>query len=448
MSGSRFASLGRRFEFGLGVRIAVLLLAGAALAWAVTRPGLYATSLLAGIATGAALAELWLFLRRTNLAVARFVEALDHGDFTQGFGALDSGGGFDALGTSMNGAITRMRRERAASQDESRYLAALVDDVPSPLISIDGAGRVALVNKAARRLFSGAGVRIADLAAWGTGFADDVAALKPGERRQTRMLVGGVPTAALLSLAEVRQGAGIMRIVAVQPIQQELDRAELTAQTDLVRVLTHEIMNSMTPVTSLSATAATLIAAADKGDDPLISDARAAIETVARRSEGVMHFVRTYRQLTRPPELRRRRIEIAGLFAELQRLFESDWPDLPLGLAIEPAELAIDADPDLLAQLLINLLRNAAEAVTGRTAPRVTLAATLLKGGRAAIDVIDNGPGIADDLRQDIFLPFFSTKADGTGVGLSLARQIALAHDGALACEPVAGGGTRFRLTL
>ncbi len=448
LASPRLASLGRRFEFGLGLRIAVLLLAGAALAWAVTRPCLYATSLLAGLATGAALAELWLFLRRTNIAVARFVEALDHGDLTQGFGALDKGGGFDALGASMDAAVARLRRERAESQDEARYLAALVDDVPSPLISLDAEDRLVLLNKAARRLFAGAGARAADLAAHGTGFAADVAAMKPGERRQAQMLIAGVPTAALLSMAEVRQGAGVVRVIAVQPIQQELDRAELAAQTDLVRVLTHEIMNSMTPVTSLSATAASLIAAADKGDDPAISDARAAIETVARRAEGVMHFVRTYRQLTRPPELRRRRTEIAALFAELKRLFESEWPQVPITVTIEPAALAIDADPDLLTQLLINLLRNAGEAVAGSDSPAVALAAATLKGGRIAIDVTDNGPGIPADLRQDIFLPFFSTKADGTGVGLSLARQIALAHDGALVCEPAAGGGTRFRLTL
>lgn len=458
----KLTALGQRFEIGLALRIGVLLLAGAALAWAITRPGLYATTLLAGMVTGAALAELWLFLRRTNLAVARFVEALSHGDFTQGFGAAGGGGGFDALGASLDAAITRLRSERGAVQDENRYLAALIDDVPSPLLSIDETGLVALLNKAARRLLPGGAVRIADLASHGEAFVADLAALRPGERRATQLLVGGAPTAALLSMAEVRPARRApVRIVAVQPIQAELDRAELAAQTDLVRVLTHEIMNSMTPVTSLSATAAKLIAAADTGNDPAIADARDAIETVARRAEGVMHFVRTYRQLTRPPELRRRRVELAGLFAELKRLFESDWPALPL--AVTPTTLSVDADPDLLAQLLINLLRNAVEAATGNAAeaatdnaaeaadsdkPRVSLTATALKGGRIAIDVIDNGPGIADELRQDIFLPFFSTKAEGTGVGLSLARQIALAHGGALTCEPESPRGTRFRLLL
>ena len=438
--------LGTRFEVGLVARIAVLLGAGAALAFAVTRPGLYATTLLAALVTGAALAELWLFIRRTNFAVARFVEALTHDDFTQGFNG--AGGGFGVLADSLNGAIARLRSERAAIQDENRYLAALVDDVPSPLVSIDSEGRVLLLNKAARRLLAPAVARSDDLALHGEGFRSDVLAMKPGERRAAQLLVGGVQTAALLSMAEVRQARGPMRILVVQPIQAELDRAELTAQTDLVRVLTHEIMNSMTPVTSLSATAAKLIAAADTGHDPAIADARAAIETVARRAEGVMHFVRTYRQLTRPPELHRRMVDIPALFAELKRLFESDWSALPLRLEITPPGLAVDADPDLLAQLLINLLRNAAAAVDGVAVPEVRLEAATMKAGRVAIDVIDNGSGVPEAQRQDIFLPFFTTKADGTGVGLSLARQIALAHGGALSCEPMTPAGTRFRLLL
>ena len=164
----RSTPLGTRFEVGLTLRIAVLLGAGAALAWAITRPGLYATTLLASVLTGAALAELWLFVRRTNFAVARFVEALAHDDFTQGFGG--AGGGFGALADSLNGAIGRLRAERAAIQDDNRYLAALVDDVPSPLISIDAEDRVTLLNKAARRLLTVV-TRLPDLAVHGEGLA-------------------------------------------------------------------------------------------------------------------------------------------------------------------------------------------------------------------------------------------------------------------------------------
>lgn len=442
------STLGRRFDVGLLLRIALLLLAATALVWAAVRPGLYATTLLAGIATAATLFMLWSFIRRTNLTVARFVEAVAHGDLTQGFATGGAGAGFTALGTSLDAAVARLRAERADTQSENRFLAALIEDVPSPLLSVAPDGQVRLLNKSARRLFSlTSGVRIGDLAVYGADFAAAVMSAKAGDRTAVRLDLSGAPTAALLSVAEVQQGRGITRIIGVQPIQAELDRAELTAQTDLVRVLTHEIMNSMTPVTSLSATAATLIAAADKGDDPAITDARAAIETVARRAEGVMHFVRTYRQLTRPPDLRRRHIALAPLFAELRQLIESDWPLLAMNIDTDTVSLGVEADPDLLAQLLINLLRNAAQAASGtHTAPRVTLSAHRLMGG-VAIDVVDNGPGIPPEQRQDIFLPFFTTKADGTGVGLSLARQIALAHGASLTCE-MTDAGTRFRLLL
>lgn len=443
------SSLGRRFDVGLALRIVALVAACAALAWAVSRPGLYATTLLAAVATTAALAELWAFTRRTNLAVARFVEAVTHGDFTQAF---DGGGGsgFTALGKSLNAAIAGLRRERAATETENRTLSALIDDVPTPLLSVGDGEAVTLLNKAARRLLVNAGgARIADFAAFGPAFAADLRAIRAGERRSTLLQLGGTPTAAVLTCAELVQASGTVRVIGVQPIQAELDRAELAAQTDLVRVLTHEIMNSMTPVTSLSATAAALIAAADTRHDPAIADARAAIETVARRAEGVMHFVRTYRQLARPPELRRRAVALGPLFAELARLTASDWPQLQLTTDIAPNAHAIDADPDLLAQLLINLLRNAAAAATGHAAvPAVQLAAHARRGGGIAIDVTDNGPGVPEDMRQDIFLPFFTTKADGTGVGLSLARQIALAHCGALTCETPDAGGTRFRLVI
>lgn len=144
-------------------------------------------------------------------------------------------------------------------------------------------------------------------------------------------------------------------------------------------------------------------------------------------------------------------LTLAALFEQMQRLFQSDWPASTVAFhtQVTPPQLSADADPDLLAQLLLNLLRNAAEAAMPHSkAPSVRLEAQATKAGRLTIDVTDNGPGIPADQLQDIFLPFYTTKASGTGVGLSLARQIALAHNGSLACEPVEGGGTRFRLWL
>jgi len=249
----------------------------------------------------------------------------------------------------------------------------------------------------------------------------------------------------------VHRLGGMVRVVAVQPIQGELNAVEIAAQSDLVRVLTHEIMNSITPVTSLAQTAAALMKGLDKGADPIVADARAAVETLARRADGVMHFVESYRQISRTPEVRRRLFEVLPWARELESLFRAG--DAPPGVAltveVSPEGLTLDADPDLLCQVLINLLRNAAEAAAGHSAsPSVIMRFQRMAHGRVQIEVSDNGPGVPESLRQDVFLPFFTTKAKGTGVGLSLARQIVLAHRGSIALAGSESGGALFRILI
>lgn len=215
----------------------------------------------------------------------------------------------------------------------------------------------------------------------------------------------------------------------------------MATQADLVRVLTHEILNSLTPVTSLAATAADLLADPELSADPRVADARVAVTTLARRAEGLGHFIEAYRAIARPPEVKRQRFAAGPWVAELARLFAAEWPQVPLVADIDPA-LAIDADPDLMAQVVINLLQNAAQAGT-RVALRVAAAAD-----RALIEVSDDGPGVPLALRQDIFLPFFTTRATGNGVGLNLARQIVVAHGGAIDVSDATAGGALFRILL
>jgi signal transduction histidine kinase len=239
--------------------------------------------------------------------------------------------------------------------------------------------------------------------------------------------------------------------VAVQPIQGELNAVEIAAQSDLIRVLTHEIMNSMTPVTSLAQSAAALMAEADKGQDPDVSDARAAVERLARRAEGVMHFVESYRQISRTPEVRRRQFQVLPWARDLDALFlaTDKAAGIDFKLIVKSNDLMIDVDPDLMCQVIINLLRNAADAAKGHAGkPEVTMTFSGMRGGRIQIDVADNGPGVPESVAQDVFLPFFTTKANGTGVGLSLARQVVLAHGGSIALLKSESGGALFRIVV
>ena len=426
----------RNFAIGFAWRLLLLLATVGALALALWEPDLRAARLLAGVLALGATWSLWHYIGRTNRELARFVEALRYGDFSQGFGRT-AGGGFDELGQALGDAMRQLRAERAQANEEARVHAALADESPAALLLVDDEGRVTLSNKAARKLFNRiAGTRIDDFSAYGP---DLVAALEGGEaglRKVVPLRIDNAVQRAMVSRASLDRLGRPLAIVAVQPIQHELSAVELAAQADLVRVLTHEIMNSMTPVVSLAESAARLMAEVARDDDPLLADARAAIETLARRAAGIMHFVEAYRAFSRAPVVEQRRFPARPWVEELQRLFAASdaGRSVPLDLIVEPGDVTLDADPDLLAQVVINLLKNGAEAAAGHSeAPFMSLSVRLLAGGRTMIAVRDNGPGIPPELASEIFLPFFTTKAGGTGVGLSLARRIVTAHGGTIA---------------
>src|SRR3546814_8454232 len=168
-----------------------------------------------------------------------------------------------------------------------------------------------------------------------------------------------------------------------------------------------------------------------------------------RRTRGLGHFIESYRAVARPPVIARQVFAAEPWATELQRLLAADWPDVPVTIDITPAGLALDTDPDLLAQVLINLLRNGAEAARQHSdAPRLRLSIATIEGGGRRLIVTDNGPGVPPAIRQEVFLPFFTTRAKGTGVGLNLARQIVVAHGGGIEVTDAAGGGAQFEIVI
>jgi nitrogen fixation/metabolism regulation signal transduction histidine kinase len=441
-----------RFVVGLLWRTALLLGGAFVFVLALQTSGLGAARLLAGLFCLWSLWELWRHLQRSNREIARFLEAVRLGDLSQSFSRRTDGSGLTEIGDVLDVTMRGLRAERHRLIEAGRFCEAVLDDAPTALLTVDADGRVELTNKAARRLFARhQGVRIDDFSVYGDAFATALAGRTAGRPRLVPLTLDAIPQSAMISAALVHRLGGMVRVFAVQPIQGELNAVEIAAQSDLVRVLTHEIMNSMTPVTSLAQTAAALMAEADDGERPIVSDARAAVETLARRADGVMHFVESYRQISRTPEVRRRLIDVAPWAHEIEALFRAGdaAEGVALHVSVEPDTLTLDADPDLLCQVLINLLRNAAEAARGHAgAPAVALAFAAAPGGRVRIEVADNGPGVPESLRQDVFLPFFTTKAKGTGVGLSLARQIVLAHRGSIALAESESGGALFRILI
>jgi signal transduction histidine kinase len=438
----------RKFEVGLAWRTAVLVLCIWIFSLAVADPDLRAGRIVAALFAIAALASLWEFIRRTNFLVSRFVESVRFEDYSQRF-SDPSGGGFDVLGEALDSALKGLQARHTEQTAEARYLSAIVDDAPSALLSIDADGRVEMLNKAARQLFRGNSPhRLADLAALGPELAA-AAELPPGSRKITRIILDGVPQKALLASAQVARLDDPVKILSILPVQSELGALEVAAQADLVRVLTHEIMNSLTPVTSLARSSAEMVAAAQEtGAD--LADARLATETVARRAEGILRFVESYREFAQSPDVHRRSFIAMPWAEELVRLALTNTAgrEIDAKLDISPKSLSISGDPELLAQAVLNLLRNSVRATADVDVASITLKISRESNGSCRIEVRDNGPGIPEERREDIFLPFYTTHKGGSGVGLSFARQVALAHGGSISVADAPGGGATIRIVI
>ena len=442
----------RRFALGLCAWVAVLVAAAIATAAAIQQPGLGAARVVTLMALAGAFVGLWRHVTQTNRTLARFLEALRGADRIVRFDGAE-GAGASELGRALDEAMAQFHSGRKRLEGELRYLDALLDDMPVAVLTADAQERVTLVNRAARRLFKGhAGTRPDDFARYGAPLARRLAGVggggREGGRQDTLILnLDGHNQRVLVTDATLLRLGEHTRVLSLQPIQGMLDAVEMAAQTDLVRVLTHEILNSLTPVTSLAASAADLLAETDLGGDPRIADARAAVATLSRRAQGLGRFIEAYRAVERTPETHRQWLAARGWAEEIARLFAAETPGVPLALEVEPPTLVLEADGDLLAQVLINLLRNAAQALAGCSAPRVVL--RLREAVRTTvIEVQDNGPGVPAALKGDIFLPFFTTRPTGTGVGLNLARQIVVAHGGMIDVFDAPGGGALFRIVL
>lgn len=423
------------------------------LAWLLPMPGFVADKIVVAAAAYGLVALLWSRTRRTNRLIARFLAALRHRDFAQSFRMADGGTGFGELGEALDDALQRLRDQRLASQSENRFAAALVDEAPTPLLAIDREDRVTLVNKAARRLFHASDGRHArQFSVYGDGLAEALAGMAIGTRVVCRVLWNGLPQRAVLAASQVDRQGQPWRVIAVHIIQGELDAAEIATQSDLVRVLTHEIMNSLTPVTSLAASAAKLIARADEGDAKAIGDARLAIEALSRRAAGIAHFVESYREFSHSPTVTLRRFEVRPWIDELVRSFAAmpQGDGVAVRLAIEPDGLRMKADPELMGQVILNLLKNGGEAArAGDASPSLSIRVRRDEADRVRITVTDNGAGVPDGARRDIFLPFFTSKPHGTGVGLSFARQVVLLHRGTIGLAPSRdGAGAEFEVIL
>ena len=433
----------RRFATRLALHLALLLLVvGLAATLAAFGRAPMATLLAVG-AAGLVGLSTWRLVNEGNVELARFVTALERADLGQSFRWQGRGAGFDQLGSAYERVFERLRGERASGAGASRFADALVDGAPTPLLVLGPEEEVRFANKAARRLLGrGEPCTIDALASFGPPFAADLRGIAPGRTVLSHIVIDGLSQRIALDATSIDTAAGVRRVVAIKVVQMELDGAELAAQVDLVRVLTHEVMNSLTPVTSLAATALRLVGDLDASTLPGIGDAQLAIAALARRASELERFVDSYKGFSETPTLHSTRIVIGSWFAELAGLFAATPAAAGVDVRwhADAPSCTIDGDVGLLTQVMLNLVKNAGEALAGTVDPRIVVSAAPAGNGWIKVTVSDNGPGIGPALVRDVFLPFFTTKPHGTGIGLSFARQVVLLHGGQIGFRNIAGG--------
>jgi two-component system, NtrC family, nitrogen regulation sensor histidine kinase NtrY len=435
------ASSGRlgaaRLGLGVAMRAALIGLAtfGAASAAATQY---YATAAVLAAVILIVLADLVRSVGAADRMLAQFVDGLT----AEGRERPAPRPGFEQVTRAIDAALARLGVARAERQRRIDHLEALTDNVAAALLVTDGAGLVVNANRAARQSLGAEAGPLASVPALPPETVQRLMELAPGARAILRLQDG---RAVLAQVALFTADARAYRLVSLQSLAGELDAVELKAWQDLVRVLAHEMMNSLTPVCSISES----LTARLRTGHADAAEVAEAVEVIARRSAGLMSFVERYRRLTDLPSAEKTRLKAADLVQGLDRLLAPLMAEAGIDYQslIEPPGLVLHADPDLIEQAMINLLKNAIEAVRGRPNAAVRLGCRVDED-QAVLIVEDNGPGLPAGDPEAAFVPFFTTKAGGSGVGLTLARQIALAHGGRLDHAARTGGGVTFRLWL
>lgn len=403
---------------------------------------------------------LYKYVDKTNRDLASFLESIRFSEFTRTFQVEGMGSSFDELSRAFNDVIKDFQTVRSEKEEHFQYLQSIVQNIDVSIIAYQKDGTVEMINKAAKRLFQISGLKnIKQLYTINTEIVDKLINLSPGEN----VLVKVQQEDDILQLAingtEIKIHNKHIVLATIKNIQSVLEEQETEAWQKLISVLTHEIMNSITPIASLSSTIDMMIKSLNQAkelnadatiDEETVGEIQQGLQTIHKRSTGLMHFVNTYRNLTRIPKPNFKIITVKNLFDNIVPLMDEEFKQSSISFDanVDPLNMNFSGDEELLEQVIINLLKNAIHALDGRPNPTINMKGYLNKRGRVTIQVSDNGEGILPEVLDKIFIPFFTTKPKGSGIGLSLSRQIMRLHGGSITASSQPDQGTTFTLTF
>ncbi len=440
----------KRFNINVIFRILFISISIFLLFYLIQDTSFYATIFIVCIAIIVQIYLLIKYIENTNKEISRFFYSIRYSDFTQNFKSKIKGAGFEELNNSFAEVIEEFKKARSEKEENFHYLQIIVQHINIGILAYTIDGNVELINNATKKLLGINSLRnISELKGKSEPLVKTLIEMRAGKKALVKIVDNNELIQLSIFAAEFKLRDKYIILVSLNNIQSELEEKEMEAWQNLIRVLTHEIMNSITPIVSLSSTVNNMLENSDKMlTEEDIEEFKAAVGTIEKRSKGLIHFVDDYRNLNRVPIPQFQIFKISLLFERIKNLLHEQLAEKNISFvsAVEPDNLEIMIDPDLIEQVLINLILNSINAFDGIPNPGIKLLGIIDNRGMINIQVIDNGKGIPEDLQEKIFIPFFTTKKEGSGIGLSLSKQIMKAHKGGISVKSQVNNGTTITL--
>ncbi|NQT65239.1 MAG: ATP-binding protein [FCB group bacterium] len=446
----------KNFKINIVVRVILIIVMILAVFISIYSFGFNVTPILLGALIIFQIIDLIRYVQKTNMYLTSFLESIRYADFSRSFKLEGLGTAYDEMKEAFNDVISDFQKIRSEKEEHYHYLQNVIQHIGISLIAFQKDGSVELINNSAKKLFQISKLKnIRELGSYSSELVEKLIKMKSGDRILVQVIDNDMMMQLAIYATEFKIRMQSIILVSIQNIQSELEEQEMAAWQKLIQVLTHEIMNSITPIASLSSTMNELLKDIDITDnkpqmidDETVGDIRNSLRTITKRSTGLIHFVESYRNLTKIPKPKFNIIPVREIFNNVHLLMEKDLKmnGIECVIDISPASLELTADGELIEQVLINLVKNAMHVLSDRENAKIIMRAFLDKRGRIAVQVIDNGPGILEEVIDKIFVPFFTTKPDGSGIGLSLSKQIMRMHGGTFTAQSEPNVETNFTL--
>ena len=391
----------------------------------------------------------------SNINIASFLDSIRFDDLSQSFKTESKDPSVQKLHTELNEALSKLRTSRREKDSEYQFFKNIVQHAAIGLLTFKKDGSIQIINSAAKRLLRITKAdRLDDLKAVSEELVETFQKLKTGGRELVRIKFGDESLQLSVYVIELTLRDEEVKLVSMSNIQSELEEKEMEAWQNLVRVLTHEIMNSVTPISSLAGIVEDDLKHRidNQSEMPLkkeeLEDMYLSLQTISKRSAGLIRFVKEFRNLTHIPKPKLAQVPLKELLEEMALLHKKELADhaITIKVDVSPVELIGLADKTMIEQVLINLIKNAIQSFDEQPNKLIELRAYSSEKGNPVISVKDNGAGIDIEALEKIFIPFFSTKKTGSGIGLSLSKQIMRQHEGNITVKSKLGEGTEFLL--